>query len=98
MSAWLCVLAFAMAACSAIALYAASPHCMWAALRGRPRRARIAGVVLALLSLLAWIQLLGASAGLCAMLVGWLLALATQPYLALLVGTPDADTTIAEKD
>lgn len=86
-----------MATLSAVALYAASPHCMWNALRGRPRAARIAGLVLALLSLLLWTSVLGRAAGLCAMLVSWMLALAVQPCLALLAVTPDADTTAMEK-
>ncbi|MHB1056789.1 MAG: hypothetical protein ACYC0F_02765 [Rhodanobacter sp.] len=98
MTAWLSVVAFAMAALSAVALYAASPHCMWNALRGRPRAARIAGIVLALLSLLAWTRAFGTAAGLCAMLASWMPALAVQPYLALLVGTPEADVTPAERD
>jgi branched-subunit amino acid ABC-type transport system permease component len=98
MVTWLNVVAFAMAALSAVALYAASPHCMWKALRGKPRAARIVGTVLALLSLLLWTRLLGGAGGLCAMLVSWMLALAMQPYLALLVGTPDADVTAAEQE
>ncbi|WP_426702479.1 hypothetical protein ACPPVV_05605 [Rhodanobacter sp. Col0626] len=96
MATWLSVTAFAMAALSAIALYAASPHCMWNALRGRPRIARIVGVALAMLSLLIWTSALGTAAGLCAMLSSWMLALAVQPYVALFVGTPDADVTTAE--
>lgn len=98
MTAWLSVVAFAMAALSAVALYAASPHCMWKALRGRPRAARTAGIVLALLSLLVWIEVFGTAAGLCAMLASWMPVLAVQPYLALLVGTPDADATASETE
>jgi branched-subunit amino acid ABC-type transport system permease component len=92
------LLAFAFAACSAIAWYAASPHCMWSALRGHPRVARIAGSVLALLSLVSWISVLGGAVGLCAMLASWMLALIVQPLLALFVGSPDADVTATEKD
>ena len=92
------LLAFVFAACSAIAWYAASPHCMWPALRGHPRAARGAGSVLALLSLASWIDVLGAAAGLCAMLASWMLALVVQPYLAWFIGTPDADVTAVEKD
>jgi hypothetical protein len=90
------LLAFALAACSAIACYAGSPHCMWPALRGYPRAARIAGIALALLSAAIWISVLGAAAGLCAMLASWMLALVAQPWLALFMGNPDADVT--EKD
>ncbi|HEY8328072.1 MAG TPA: hypothetical protein VIO59_06450 [Rhodanobacter sp.] len=94
----ICLLAFVFAVCSAVAWYAASPHCMWSALRGHPRMARIAGGVLALLSLVSWISALGDAAGLCAMLISWMLALIVQPWLALFVGNPDADATAAEKD
>ncbi|MES1154414.1 MAG: hypothetical protein ABUL45_05775 [Rhodanobacter sp.] len=90
------LLAFAFAACSATAWYAASPHCMWSALRGHPRTARIAGFVLATLSLSLWISAFGLAAGLSAMLVSLMLALVAQPYLALRVGTPDADVTSTE--
>lgn len=92
------LLAFVFAACSAIAWYAASPHCMWSALRGHPRAARGAGSVLALLSLASWIGALGAAAGLCAMLASGMLALMVQPYLAWFVGTPEADVAAMEKD
>ena len=37
------LLGFVLAVCAAIAWYAGSPHCMWSALRGYPRAARIAG-------------------------------------------------------
>ena len=92
----LSLLAFALAACSATACYAASPHCMWRVLRGRPRAARIAGLVLAMLSLSFWINTFGLAAGLATMLASLMLALVVQPYLALLVGTPDADVTSTE--
>lgn len=91
------LLAFVFAVCSAAAWYAASPHCMWAALRGHVRAARFAGSVLALLSLLSWTSMLGGAAGLCAMLVSWMLALIVQPWLALFIGTPDADVSAAGK-
>ena len=90
------LLAFAVAACSAIACYAGSPHCMWPALRDHPRSGRIAGITLALLSAALWICVLGTAAGLCAMLASWMLALVVQPWLALFMGNPDADVT--EKD
>ena len=94
----LSLLAIACAACSAIAWYAASPHCLWLALRGHPRAARMAGGAFALLSLVGWIHVLGAAAGLCAMLVSLMLALIVQPWLAWFAGSPDADVTAAEKD
>lgn len=92
------LLALVFAACSAIAWYAASPHCMWSALRGHPRVARIAAGVLALLSLASWVHTLGAAAGLCAMLACGMLALMVQPWLALFIGSPEADVTAAEKE
>lgn len=66
---------------SALALYLASPNCGWrpAARRGG---VRVIGVGLALVSLGAWIALLGVGAGLCAMLATWMLALVALPYLA----------------
>lgn len=98
MNAWLCILALALAAVSASALYAASPHCMWAAWRRRQRVARMLGIALAIASLLIWICALGAAVGLCAMLASWMLGLIVQPYLALLAGTPAADPSTAEND
>lgn len=91
------LLAFVFAACSAIAWYAASSHCMWPALRGRPRVMRMTGAVLALLSLASWVSALGGAAGVCALLASLMLALIVQPWLALFVGSPDADATVAEK-
>ena len=92
------LLAIAFAVCSAIAWYVASPHCLWAAWRGHPRAARIAGGVFALLSLASWISVLGGAAGLSAMLVSLMLALIVQPWLAWVAGNSDADVTAAEKD
>ncbi|MEO7065773.1 MAG: hypothetical protein ABI114_02590 [Rhodanobacter sp.] len=89
MNTWLCVLAFVLATLSAVALYLASPHCLWTVARERPRLARMAGVVLALLALIIWINRLGAAVGLPAMLASWMLALIAQPYLALLLSAPD---------
>ena len=91
-------LALVFVVCSAIAWYAASPHCMWSALRGHPRVARVAGGVLTLLSLACWISVSGMAAGLCVTLVSAMLALMAQPWLAALLGTPDADATAAEKE
>lgn len=91
------LLAFLLAACSATAWYAASPHCLWRALRGRTRIARMAGGVLASLSLAGWVSVLGAAAGVCAMLASGMLALIVLPWLALLTGSPDAATAMADK-
>lgn len=91
-------LAFIAAVLSATALYAASPHCLWLTLRRRKRHAVFTGSLLALASLAGWISVLGASAGVCAMLASWMLALIALPYLALLTGTPGADVTTAEND
>lgn len=73
--------AIVAALASALALYLASPNCGW---RPTARRdgLQIAGVALALVSLVAWIALLGVGAGLCAMLATWMLALVVLPYLA----------------
>lgn len=89
--------AIGMAILSAIALYASSPHCMWLALRRRPRAARRIGITLALFSLVAWTVVSGFAVGLCAMLACWMPSLVVQPYLALLFGTPGADITATEK-
>ena len=90
------LLAFAFAACSAIAWYAASPHCMWSALRGHTRAARVAGFVLAMFSLSLWINTFGLAAGLSAMLASLMPVLIAQPYLALRIGTPYVDVTSRE--
>lgn len=75
------LLATVAALASALALYLASPNRAW-----RPGSARgglrVAGTVLALLSLAGWIALLGVGAGLCTMLATWMLALVALPYLA----------------
>lgn len=90
------LLAMVLTSCSALALYAGSPHCRWSALHGHPRIARGAGWVLALMALLVWTQMLGGAAGLCAMLANWMLALVAQPYLARLFGTPEADVEASD--
>ncbi len=94
----LSLLACVLAACSATAWYAASPHCLWSALRGHPRAARMMGGTLALLSLLVWISVLGVAVGLCATLVSLMLALVVQPWLAWFAGSRDADVTAVGKD
>jgi len=92
------LLGFVLALCAAIAWYAGSSHCMWAALRGHSRAARIAGSVLVLLSLACWIGATGIAVGLCAALASGMLALMAQPWLAMFFGTPAADVTALEKE
>jgi hypothetical protein len=84
-------------ALSAALLYAASPHCVWHA--WRRRRGVLAGsLVLAALALFLWIVALGAGAGSCAMLVGGMLALVAQPWLALLADRRAAEAMAREDD
>jgi len=92
------LLGFVLAACAALAWYAGSPHCMWSALRGHPRAARVAGSALMLASLMCWINAAGIAAGLCATLASAMLALLAQPWLAMFFGTPAADVTALEKE
>jgi len=90
------LLAMLLAAGSAIACHAASPHCPWRVLHGRPGVMRGAAGLLALLSLAAWSNPLGIAAGLCAMLTSTMLVLIALPWLALSTGTPGTDTTEAD--
>jgi hypothetical protein len=92
------LLGFVLAVLAAIAWYTGSPHCMWSALRGYPRPARIAGSVLMLLSLACWIGAAGIAVGLCATLASGMLGLMAQPWLAMFFGTPSADVTAVEKE
>jgi hypothetical protein len=89
MDAWWNSLGLVMAMVSATALYVASPHCRWPFPRRWSRGARGAGLVLAGLSLAAWIFALGPAVGVCAMLATWMLAMVVLPYLALLTGSVD---------
>ena len=73
---------------SAFALYAGSPHCRWRLPMALRRHGSIAGIVLALLSLAAWIAALGVGAGLCAMLGCWMLAMVALPWLSALGAGP----------
>ncbi|MGH8083748.1 MAG: hypothetical protein ACREPV_00535 [Lysobacter sp.] len=75
------LLAIVAALASALALYLASPNRGWRPGAGRAGL-RAASGVLALVSLGAWIALIGVGAGLCAMLATWMLALVALPYLA----------------
>jgi hypothetical protein len=97
MTAWLVALACTATMASAALLYAASPHCVWHAWRRR-RGVLAGGFALAASALTAWIAALGPGAGACAMLVGWMLALAAQPYLALLADRRAAEAAALEDD
>jgi hypothetical protein len=87
--AWWNSLGLVTAVLSAAALYAASPHCHWPVPHRWSRGARGAGVLLAGLSLAAWILALGPAVGVCAMLATWMLAMVTLPWLALLTAKGD---------
>jgi hypothetical protein len=69
---------------SAFALYAGSGNCRWRLPIALGRHGNVVGVVLALMSLAAWIAALGVGAGLCAMLGCWMLAMVALPWLAAL--------------
>jgi len=73
---------------SALALYAGSGNCRWRLPAALRRHGTVAGLVLALLSLAAWIAALGIGAGLCAMLGCWMLAMVALPWLAALGTEP----------
>ena len=73
---------------SAFALYAGSGHCRWRLPPALRRYGKVAGLVLALVSLAAWIAALGVGAGLCAMLGCWMLAMVGLPWLAMLGTEP----------
>src|SRR3546814_2332161 len=60
---------------SALALYAGSGNCRWRLPAALCRHGNVTGLVLALVSLAAWIAALGVGAGLCAMLGCWVLAM-----------------------
>lgn len=81
MEAALNLLALASSVSSALALYLASPNCGWQVRLPRTGL-RVVGAVLALVSLCAWIAVVGVGPGLCAMLATWMLALVLLPYLA----------------
>jgi hypothetical protein len=72
---------------SALALFAGSGHCRWRWPVALRRYGNVAGALLALASLAAWIAALGVGAGLCAMLGCWMLAMVALPYLAVLTQT-----------
>lgn len=98
MDAWLLTSALALTAASGLAFYAGSPHCLWRRLRGAPRLARGVGTVLAAAALASWIAAYGIVAGVAAMLVAEMLALAAQPWIALLAAASPGDPSAAGID
>jgi len=77
-----CGVAGAASAFSALAFYAASPHCRWPRLRRAGRLGRQIGLVAAATSLWLWMGQLGLATGLCVTLAGWMLTALVLPYLA----------------
>jgi hypothetical protein len=71
------------AVASAIAFYAASPHCHWRLSHQRLRISDVAGALLAIASLVAWIHSFGAAVGVSTMLAAWMLAMIALPWFAL---------------
>lgn len=82
MSLLLPVFASITSVVSALALYAGSAHCRWAALQRWRGIGTWVGWVLAMVSLGLWVSDLGVGAGLCVMLGTWMLALMAFPFLA----------------
>jgi len=77
-----CALAGLASAFSALAFYAASPHCRWPRLRRGARLGRQLGLVAAATSLWLWMGQLGLATGLCVTLGIWMLTALVLPYLA----------------
>lgn len=77
-----CGTAGTASAFSALAFYAASPHCRWPRLRRAGRLGRQIGLVAAATSLWLWMGQLGLATGLCVTLCGWMLTALLLPYLA----------------
>jgi len=77
-----CGLAAAASAFSALAFYAASPHCRWPRLRRAGRLGRQLGLVAAATSLWLWMGQLGLATGFCVTLGVWMLTALVLPYLA----------------
>src|SRR3546814_18370178 len=73
---------------AALALHAGSGNCRWRLPAALCRHGKVTGLVLALVSLAAWIAALGVGAGLCAMLGCWMLAMVALPYLPALTAEP----------
>lgn len=85
-----CTLAGAASAFSALAFYAASPHCRWPRLRRAGRLGRQLGLVAVATSLWLWMGQLGFATGFCVTLGGWMLTALVLPYLAAWT-RPDAE-------
>lgn len=77
-----CAVATAASAFSALAFYAASPHCRWPRLRRAGRMGRQIGLIASATSLWLWMGQLGLATGLCVTLAGWMLTALVLPYLA----------------
>lgn len=77
-----CSLALAGSAFSALALYAASPHCRWPRLRRAGRLGRQISLVAAVAALWLWIANLGIATGVVVMLCSWMLVAIALPLLA----------------
>ncbi|ARZ75342.1 hypothetical protein CCR98_14585 [Stenotrophomonas sp. WZN-1] len=77
-----CSLGMLAAMFSALAFYAASPHCRWPRLRRAGRLGREISMVAAAAALWLWMAELGFAAGLVAMLCTWMLAAMLLPALA----------------
>ncbi|AWH33805.1 hypothetical protein [Stenotrophomonas sp. SAU14A_NAIMI4_8] len=67
---------------SAVAFYAASPHCRWPRLRRAGRLGRQIGLVAAAAALWLWMAELGFATGLVVMLCAWILTALLLPALA----------------
>lgn len=77
-----CSLALVGSAFSALALYAASPHCRWPRLRRAGRLGRQISLVAAVAALWLWIANLGIATGVVVMLCSWMLVAIALPLLA----------------
>lgn len=77
-----CSLAAAASAFSALAFYAASPHCRWPRLRRAGRLGRQLGTVAAATSLWLWMGQLGLATGFFVTMGIWMLTALLLPYLA----------------
>lgn len=77
-----CSLALLASALSALAFYAASPHCRWPRLRGGGRLGRQVGLVAAAAALWLWMADLGVGAGLVTMACSWMATAMLLPALA----------------
>lgn len=77
-----CSLALAGSAFSALALYAASPHCRWPRLRRAGRLGRQISLVAGVAALWLWIANLGIATGVVVMLCSWMLVAILLPLLA----------------